>query len=365
MLRFLVFIVLLLQTAPARPLPLCGVDGDTYGRWERLRGYENNPALQHEVNAKFIFGGPGEALNFSQIWLPHNCSVHRFTSASLQSMLEGMVRNKKVQPPYTITVLADSGMRGILCGVLRVLSGSELYGPSENVICGFYGLPPMSVERLHIPGNIHFGRNLEIKFMYIKTLRETYTQRMLKGNMNMAPNVLILNTGAWDFDGTARRHIGVNATPQCNTESEPLSLDRVQPFVRYAMKECIGIAKRLGVRAIFRGNHYNSRFGVNCADDRLMERLKGMGWEWWDNRRISEDVWRTQNWDGFHFDRSGDHIVAEHIAHREAELASGRDAPGMLEMQLAQSLLHRLFRDELQSMLHERSAQSLHLQGEN
>jgi hypothetical protein len=31
----------------------------------------------------------------------------------------------------------------------------------------------------------------------------------------------------------------------------------------------------------------------------------------------------------------------------------------MLEMQFAQSLLHRLFRDELQSILDERSAQPL------
>jgi hypothetical protein len=114
---------------------------------------------------------------------------------------------------------------------------------------------------------------------------------------------------------------------------------------------------------------------VSCADDRLKEMLNGTGWEWWDNRRISEDVWRTQKSDGFHFedpiaDREAHHntwpterqnTVAQHVAHREAELASGREAPGMLEIQFAQSLLHRLFRDELQSILDERSAQPLHL----
>jgi hypothetical protein len=35
----------------------------------------------------------------------------------------------------------------------------------------------------------------------------------------------------------------------------------------------------------------------------------------------------------------------------------------MLEMQFTRSLLHRLFRDELQSILDERSAQPLHQQG--
>jgi hypothetical protein len=72
------------------------------------------------------------------------------------------------------------------------------------------------------------------------------------------------------------------------------------------MNECVGIAKGLGVRAIYRGN-----FEVNCADDRMQATLNGTGWEWWDNRKLSKDIWRTQNWDGFHFDRSGDHTVAE------------------------------------------------------
>jgi hypothetical protein len=70
-------------------------------------------------------------------------------------------------------------------------------------------------------------------------------------------------------------------------------------------------------------------------------------------------VWRTQNWDGIHFDRWREHTVAQHLAHREAELAQSREAPGMLEIQFAQSLLHGLFRDELQSILDERSAQPL------
>jgi hypothetical protein len=366
MMAWLLFsLLLLLQTVCARHLPLCDIDGDTYGRWESLHGYENNPALQYEIAAKYIFGGPGEALNFSQIWLPHNCSVHRFTNGSFHSVLERMVRRNEIQPPYRIIVMADSAMRGILCGVMRILSGSEIYGPSENAICGSDDLPVMSVQKhLHALANVYFGRNLELTFMYIQSLEQRYTRWMLEGNMNKAPHVLVLSTGAWDFDDMARQHIGENATLECNRETEPLSQARVQPAVQNAMSECIGIAKRLKVRAIFKGNHYNNRFGVNCADDRLQAMLKDTGWEWWDNRRLSEDVWRTQNWDGFHYDRWRQHTVAEHVAHREAELAQGKEAPGMLEMQFAQSLLHRLFRDELQSILHERSAQTLHLQDE-
>jgi hypothetical protein len=85
----------------------------------------------------------------------------------------------------------------------------------------------------------------------------------------------------------------------------------------------------------------------------------GTGWEWWDNCRVSAAVWHTQNWDGFHFDRTNDRTAPQHSAHREQNLAQGQEAPGMLEVQLAQSLLHRLFRDELQAMLEERSEQPL------
>jgi hypothetical protein len=32
--------------------------------------------------------------------------------------------------------------------------------------------------------------------------------------------------------------------------------------------------------------------------------LNRTGWEWWDNRKVTADVRRTQSWDGFHFDRT-------------------------------------------------------------
>jgi hypothetical protein len=356
----LIVTIVLIWLAEARRFPLCDIDGDTYGRWESLKDYDKNTALQHEVAAKYLFGGPGEALSFSQIWLPHNCSLHRFTKDSLHAVLERKVRRMEIKPPYRIIVMSDSAMRGIFCGIVRVLSGSEIYGPNENVVCGTEHEEPASVAvHLHALNNVPFGHNLELTFMYIKSMEMQYTQWMLEGNMNKAPNVLILNTGAWDFDHIARNRIGEEASLECNGETEPVAQGRVQPSVQSTMNECIGIAKRLGVRAIFRGNHYNSRFGVNCADDRLIQMLNGTGWEWWDNRRLSKDVWRTQSSDGFHFDRWNDHSVAQHVAHREAELASGREAPGMLEMQFAQSLLHRLFRDELQSILDDRSAQPL------
>jgi hypothetical protein len=350
-----VITTIIVFAAKAAHLPLCDYDGDTFGRWVSLVGYETNNPLQQEVAEKYVLGGPREALNFSRVWLPHNCSIHRFTKSSVHDVLERMIRTQEMQPPYRMIVMADSGMRGILCGVMRILSGSEIYGPNLNAICGTEDTEPMSLAQYHGLNNVHFGDNLEISFMYIKSLRVQYTQWMLEGNMNKAPNVLVVNTGAWDFDHVSRLRMGEVADLNCSDQAmDWASENRVQPGVRQAMLECGGIAKALKVRAIYRSNHYNERFGVNCADDRVHEMLKDLNWEWWDNSRVSADVWRSQVWDGFHFERQNDHTVADHVAHREAELAQGKETPGMLEMQLAQSLLHRLFRDVLQQMLDER-----------
>jgi hypothetical protein len=71
-------------------------------------------------------------------------------------------------------------------------------------------------------------------------------------------------------------------------ETEPSHRARSWPPVQSTMNECVGIAKGLGVRAIYRGN-----FEVNCADDRMQATLNGTGWEWWDNRRLPADVWQS------------------------------------------------------------------------
>jgi hypothetical protein len=74
-------------------------------------------------------------------------------------------------------------------------------------------------------------------------------------------------------------------------------------------------------------------------------------WEVWDNRRISDHVWAHQVDDGFHFDRHATHTVEQHRQERAEAHREGRPMPGMLEMQLTQSLLHMLFGRALQEMV--------------
>jgi len=113
------------------------------------------------------------------------------------------------------------------------------------------------------------------------------------------------------------------------------------------------IGARHGVRLIYRNNHHNCRFGPTCADERLEALMaKHSQWEVWDNKGITKDVWVNQTWDGFHFDRHRVYSVEHHKMNIEQWHASGREAPGAMEMQLAQSLLNAVFHDCLENHFH-------------
>jgi hypothetical protein len=75
--------------------------------------------------------------------------------------------------------------------------------------------------------------------------------------LNKAFNVLLVYTAA--RESVARAHMEEEAAQKCDSETEPVSLPRVQPYMRSTMNECIGIAKRLGVRAISCGNPATTR----------------------------------------------------------------------------------------------------------
>lgn len=102
------------------------------------------------------------------------------------------------------------------------------------------------------------------------------------------------------------------------------------------------LAREFDVRLIYRTNHYNTRFGVLCADKQFETLLTGSIYEIWDNKRISRNIWKTQTYDGFHFDRTYIHSIEQHIEKLSYWVG---DFPGQLEIQLAQSLLNSIFYD--------------------
>jgi hypothetical protein len=122
-------------------------------------------------------------------------------------------------------------------------------------------------------------------------------------------------------------------------------------------------ASLLNIRLVYRNNHHNARFGTRCADDNFQLMLRGSAWEIWDNRRLSDGIWMKQVWDGFHFDRHEINLVIDHKAQRDFyilqryetladihvetnnDCSVRYEAPGQLELQLAQSLLQLLFHE--------------------
>jgi hypothetical protein len=113
------------------------------------------------------------------------------------------------------------------------------------------------------------------------------------------------------------------------------------------------IATKHQVRLIFRNSHFNGFYGTYCGSLALEEKLQiaaqkeRSNWEIWDNRRISQLVWKEQ-WfmrDPFHYGRESlmwtyeDHVRAM----GQYRAIPGTYDKGMLELQLAQSLLHMIF----------------------
>lgn len=327
-------------------LPLCKQYEDKLGCWQDVSTYYTQQAagMQH-----FALSGPGEALKFSQIWLPYNCAYHRFTAKSLHAIVDRITH--KTGNVVHLAFMGDSALRGVLCGITRILAGSEVNGPCINDICGLEHRHPRSFESEFQQFTVEFG-HLMISFAYIKSLFDSRTKAFLQEIIQQHPYAVMFNTGAWDFDLDARIHRNFTATDECTTDShKAISKKRWSPTMAQLYKDTGILAHELDVRVVYRTTHYNHRFGYQCADKRVLKWLHNTHWEVWDNGPMSRDVWQTQSEDGFHFDRYGTHTESDHIKEREEAAQNNKELPGMLEMQLAQSLLFNLFHDAVQECL--------------
>jgi hypothetical protein len=337
-------------------LPPCGLYKDTYGSWKSTKGIDKNPMAKKEIEQHFYHGGPGESTKFSNVWLPTGCSYHRFTKETLHKCSEHLINdsilnNKELTENRTeIVFLGDSATRGVFCGICRLFGGSEWIGPlKENGACGGggYGNPASSSKYGQFE-NVDFD-NIRLTFVYIKTYYIRHFDWILEWSVtNVKPYAVIVNTGAWDFDEIARTAYLENETAPlyCTTDATRLVEEsRNTPFVNDTFRGLGRDALNNNIRVIYRNNHFNKRFGVYCADEKFEKMIDGSNWEIWDNRRISKDNWRKQDWDGFHFDRHKIYSVEQHLSNIFYYNDTAQDFPGELEMQLAQSLLNSVFHD--------------------
>ena len=119
----------------------------------------------------FYGGGLGEkqALEFSEVWLPDSCSYHRFTNRTFHECAAFNVKrhNATRGDKFHIWVFGDSIMRGVICGLTRILAGSETFGPVNNSICGGWKttfakgedpyMDPASLNHLYNPVSFEVG----------------------------------------------------------------------------------------------------------------------------------------------------------------------------------------------------------------
>ena len=350
------YTILLGQSQQLSP---CQQYGDTYGSWHKVIEVTKNGTDFSSLRDHFRNGFIGEALNFTQIWIPHNCSYRRFNSVDIHDSVRTIIHSRDAggfhtEPNATIPVeivfVGDSALRGILCGIARILVGSEVLGPNINVVCGgidnFNRRIPISFERTGEPYSVDY-HHLKLTFMYAKSFMHAreHLGKKIENEINRKPHAIVVNTGAWDFDPISRAPDFLLKSQEGCMDNAAIDVSklRTSQHVNDTILELNVHAKANGVRMIYRNNHYNGRFSAICADEKLQNLFNGTDWEVWDNRRISKESWGEQTYDGFHFDRTLQFSSQDHINHREFRLGKGLEAPGQLEIQLAQSLLNALF----------------------
>ena len=123
------------------------------------------------------------------------------------------INKTEIAPENTtmhIVFIGDSALRGVVCGITRILSGSEIYGPCINPICGgMNDYPePASYKNMGLSYSTEFyDGKLKITFVYVKSFYDYFrVDWVLLDIINMRPYAIVLNTGIWDFDNIARAH---------------------------------------------------------------------------------------------------------------------------------------------------------------
>jgi hypothetical protein len=343
--------------------PPCPLYGDTHGKW--IRTSEINSSFESEIRRHFSLLEPGEALAFSEIWIPHNCSYRRFTKESIFHMIDQKLRKSGKYKQVHIGIFGDSAIRGIFCGLTRILSGSELYGSSDNLICGDNKRKEITMD--NAPNQLHdveFGNGLlKVTFSYTSRMEKVSFNLMEKFLTLFRADAMFLNTGAWDFDYLSRNNLHDPDKEFCDSDQAILiSQNRSSPHILKMFHELSFSAKKSGTRLIYRNSHYNKRFSAECADllleNNLLElqarealtndsSLSFAEWEIWDNRRISKDIYLNQCWDGFHFDRPHIQDFTHYPIMTQFFSQQSGEIPGAMEIQLAQSLLNALFHEQI------------------
>ena len=252
--------------------PLCSKFGDTFGVWKNVSTLRQNSVEMADAMTHFFGGSPGEALDFDEIWLPDNCSYHRFNTESAHRYAKQMITKKNLTDNRLhIVFVGDSAMRGVACGVLRILESTEVYGPSMNNICGgtdFLLRQPVAETQLNEHIAVDVGKDIRVTFSFVRTLHFKHCDWTLEYAItSLKPYIVFFGTGAWDFDSYARSHRNETATDECaNAELQKIADFRADSFVNMTMREMSKSSQQswtkppVDVRLVYKNNHHNVRY---------------------------------------------------------------------------------------------------------
>ena len=200
-------------------LPWCSPKQSGSGRWVNSSLFLEAAQNLSDFQRYYVGLSYKNALAFSQVWIPSSeCSIHRFTKATIRRAIHSQLslfkpkqapirQNPHVEAIRSVTWMfaGDSALRGIFCGIVHVLEGSEVHGPCINTVCG--GLKDSSgsisgVVSTHVMNQVfemnYFDRRLILKFVYVKTFHVNPMVRFLLHNevrLLRKGDVLIQNSG--------------------------------------------------------------------------------------------------------------------------------------------------------------------------
>lgn len=330
----------------------CSLGGDSKGTW--LNVSQSNIEERKKSLKHFLFNGPGEATFFDQVWIPHKCSYHRFTRESLLYFAETMVKSNPETFPHgymQFVIIADSGTRGMVCGITHIIGGSEIFGPNLNEFCGNHTKNALTIPDTDQIHNLTISRYLKLSFVY--SLHGIHTNFPLHVSVltELKPYAIVYNVGCGIFfPSVPFLQVHLSDNPSCDTTWVKNRTELFMSTQPPLMKQLSDLANQIGskTRLIYRNNHYNAWYGALCFDSLLEEWIHRerrqnhtFRWEVFDTRGVSKHVWKEANFDGFHYGR--EHHVWTYEDHWKFYSHVNHRHWGKLEMQLAQSLLNYLF----------------------
>jgi len=339
---------------------------------------------------------------YRRMWIPSQCRYHRFTQASLMHYLRQRhsMHNDLQQPASThstpqkktmtnVAFFGDSVLRGVYCGINRIITGDEIFGPNIDAVCGGTisagkrgrAIPLTFSSEGKVTQGVSIPRLFNTSFTYVRYMNNlvnvsspffsSITQRgtldsikmvidQTAANISTKLDAIVVSSGPWDFhvphiraENGGRGHCTrpyTNATAGCfddfHSRQAKIRDNDTMEFIR----ELSSVCRKQNIQLIYKNNHYNCRFGAQCADEELEKTMvfPGSQWQVWDTRNVSMQHWRDQTWDGLHFDRQIAHSIKDHLLtwwearfrFKGAVIYFPHQAE--LEIQLAQSLLNRI-----------------------